>query len=174
MRPIRAVLLCATFSGSSLTHTHTHIPVERPFFRDYPGEPVPERKPIWKQETVSGIRWTVCKSAPRSRQITTPAPYHSFLQAGCPSCGPTNSVKAVPTNRNYKYTQRYHISSSTRQSAATKSRKHCEYRDFGRAAIFGQRIMHKISKVEPLSCRLSSPLMAAFNARAETEIMSIM
>ena len=117
MRPIRAVLLCATFSGSSLTHTHTHIPVERPFFRDYPGEPVPERKPIWKQETVSGIRWTVCKSAPRSRQITTPAPYHSFLQAGCPSCGPTNSVKAVPTNRNYKYTQRCHISSSTRQSA---------------------------------------------------------
>ena len=123
---------------------------------------------------MSGIRWTVCKSAPRSRQITTPAPHHSFLQAGCPSCGPTNSVKAVPTNRNYKYTQRYHISSSTRQSAATKSRNHCEYRDFGRAAIFDQRIMHKISKVEPLSWRLSSPLMAAFNARAETEIMSIM
>ena len=25
------------------THTHTHTPVQRPFFRDYPGEPVPER-----------------------------------------------------------------------------------------------------------------------------------
>jgi len=38
----------------------------------------------------------ICKSAPRSRQITTPAPhYSSFLQAGCPSCHPTNSVKAV-------------------------------------------------------------------------------
>jgi len=36
------------------------------------------------------------KSAPRSRQITTPAPSHSvFLQAGCPSCHPTNSVKAL-------------------------------------------------------------------------------
>ena len=58
-------------------------------------------KPMWillKQETVSGsgISWTICKSAPRSRQITTPAPHHSvFLQAGCPSCHPTNSVKAL-------------------------------------------------------------------------------
>jgi len=38
----------------------------------------------------------MCKSAPRSRQITTPAHHHSsFLQAGCPSCRPTNSVKAL-------------------------------------------------------------------------------
>ena len=30
------------------------------------------------------------------RQTTTPSPYHScFLQAGCPSCRPTNSVKAL-------------------------------------------------------------------------------
>ena len=44
----------------------------------------------------SGISWAVCKSAPRSRQITTPVPHHScFLQAGCPSCRPTNSVKAL-------------------------------------------------------------------------------
>ena len=26
-----------------LTHTHTHTPLQRPFVRDYPGEPVPER-----------------------------------------------------------------------------------------------------------------------------------
>ena len=44
----------------------------------------------------SGFSWAICKSAPRSRQITTPAPHHSvFLQAGCPSCRPTNSVKAL-------------------------------------------------------------------------------
>jgi len=30
------------------------------------------------------------------RQITTPAPHDSvFLQAGCPSCRPTNSIKAL-------------------------------------------------------------------------------
>jgi len=39
---------------------------------------------IWmllKQETVSGsgISWAICKSAPRSRQITTPAPHHSVF-----------------------------------------------------------------------------------------------
>jgi len=38
-------------------------------------------KPIWillKQETVSGsgISWAIFKTAPRSRQITTPAPHH--------------------------------------------------------------------------------------------------
>ena len=43
----------------------------------------------------SGISWAICKSAPCSRQTTTPAPHHSFLQAGCPSCRPTNSVKAL-------------------------------------------------------------------------------
>ena len=43
----------------------------------------------------SGISWVVCKSAPCSRQIPTPTPHHSFLQAGCPSCHPTNSVIAL-------------------------------------------------------------------------------
>jgi len=60
------------------THTHTHL--------------------LLKQETVSGsgISWAVCKSAPHSRQITMPALHHSvFLQTGCPSCHPTNSVKAL-------------------------------------------------------------------------------
>ena len=58
-------------------------------------------KPIWillKQETVSGsgIRWAICKSAPCSRQKTMPVPHHLvFLLAGCPSCHPTNSIKAL-------------------------------------------------------------------------------
>ena len=44
----------------------------------------------------SGISWATCKSAPRCRTITMPAPYYSsFLQAGCPSCRLTNSVKAL-------------------------------------------------------------------------------
>ena len=57
---------------------------------------------LLKQETVSGsgISWAICKSASRSRQITTPAPHHSvFLQAGCPSCRPTNSVKALKVEK---------------------------------------------------------------------------
>jgi len=44
-------------------------------------------KSIWislKQETVSGssISWAICKSAPRPRQITTPAPHHSVDTVG--------------------------------------------------------------------------------------------
>jgi len=51
----------------------------------------------------SGISWAICKSAPRSRQITMPVPHHSvFLQAGCPSCYPTNSVKALKAKTNIK------------------------------------------------------------------------
>ena len=55
-------------------------------------------KPIWilqKQETVSGsgISWAVCKSAPRSRQITMPAPHHSIFYRpdALPAAQPTAS-----------------------------------------------------------------------------------
>ena len=85
----------------------THTRLTAPF----PGLPrsagTRKVKPIWillKQETVcgSGISCAICKSAPRSRQITTPAPHHSvFLQAGCPSCRPTNSVKALKAQTSY-------------------------------------------------------------------------
>ena len=54
--------------------------------------------PIWifvKQETVSGsgIRWAVYKSAPRSRQITTPAPLYSvfYRPDALPAAQPTAS-----------------------------------------------------------------------------------
>ena len=55
-------------------------------------------KPIWtilKQETVSGrgISWAIWKSAPRSRQITTPAPHHSvfYRPDALPATQPTAS-----------------------------------------------------------------------------------
>ena len=53
---------------------------------------------LLKQEIVSGngICWAICMSAPHPIQTTTPTSHHSvFLQAGCPSCHPTNSVKAL-------------------------------------------------------------------------------
>jgi len=104
--------LSETAASRTHTHTHTHTHTRarartHPFNAICPGLPrlvgTRKVKPIWillKQQTVSGssISWAVCKFAPRSRQITTPAPRHSvFLQAGCPSCRPTNSVKALKT-----------------------------------------------------------------------------
>jgi len=34
---------CVASVNNRYTHTHTHTPVQRPFVRDYPGGPVPER-----------------------------------------------------------------------------------------------------------------------------------
>jgi len=81
------------------THTHTRLTALCPGLPGWAG--TRKVKITWillKQETVSGseICWAICKSAPCSRQITTPAPHRSvFLQAGCRSCRPTNSVKAL-------------------------------------------------------------------------------
>ena len=82
------------------THTHTHTRLTAPF----PGLPgwasTRKVKPIWillKQERVSGsgIRWDICKSAPRCRQIglTTPAPYRSvfYRPDALPATQPTAS-----------------------------------------------------------------------------------
>ena len=58
-------------------------------------------KPIWillKQETVSGsgINWAICKSAPRSRQITMPAPHHSVF---------TGRMPFLPPNQQHQNTE---------------------------------------------------------------------
>jgi len=85
--------------GSPGTHTNTRLTALCLGLPGWAG--TRKEKPVWillKQETVSGsgISWAICKSAPRSRQITTPAPPPlRFLQAGCPSCCPANSVKAL-------------------------------------------------------------------------------
>ena len=69
-------------------HTHTHIHTHTRLTALCPGLPrwasTRKVKPIWillKQETVSGsgISWAICKSAPRSWQITMPAPHHSVF-----------------------------------------------------------------------------------------------
>ena len=57
-------------------------------------------KPIWillKQETVSGsgISWAICKSAPCSRQITTPAPHHSVFTGRVPFLPPNQQRQST-------------------------------------------------------------------------------
>jgi len=75
------------------TTTTTTTTVLQPFFRDHPGEPVPEE-----------IFWTLwCKERQRHRSFSwaplhphcPPPPSPIFLHAGCPSCRPTNSVRAL-------------------------------------------------------------------------------
>ena len=57
-------------------------------------------KPIWillKQETVSGsgISWTICKSAPLSRQITSPVPHHSVFTGRMPFLPPNQQRQST-------------------------------------------------------------------------------
>ena len=81
-----------------ITHTHTHIRLTAlcPGLPGWAG--TRKVKPIWillKQEAVSGsgICWAICKSAPRSRQITMPAPHHSvfYRPDALPATQPTAS-----------------------------------------------------------------------------------
>jgi len=92
-----AVLADCWWQSWTQHHTHTHA-----FNGPFPGLPgwagTREVKPIWfllKQETVSGsgISRAICKSAPCSRQITTPAPHHSvfYRPDALPAAQPTAS-----------------------------------------------------------------------------------
>ena len=91
-----------TSNGSKTTNTvrQTYIHTYTRLTAVFPGLPgwasTRKVKPIWillKQETVSGsgISWAICKSAPRSGQITTPAPHHSVFYR------PDALVAAQPT-----------------------------------------------------------------------------
>ena len=85
------------------THARTHARMHarmHPFNGPFPGlsrwAGNRKVKPIWtflKQETVSGsgISWAICKCAPCSRQVTTPAPHHSVF------CRPDALPVAQPT-----------------------------------------------------------------------------
>jgi len=81
-------------------HQHHHTTtVLRPFFRDHPGEPVPEENfwTLWCKGRLTEadtliIRLGATPSGPTSAHLHHP---HIFLQARCPSCRPANSVKAL-------------------------------------------------------------------------------
>ena len=76
--------------------THTRLTALCPGLPGWSG--TRKAKPIWillKQETLSGngISWAICKSAPCSRQITTPAPHRSvfYRPDALPATQPTVS-----------------------------------------------------------------------------------
>jgi len=77
-------------------HHHNHLTA---LFRDHPGEPVPEenfwtswcRGRLTEADTLT-IRLGASPSGLTSAYLHHP-PY--FLQTGCPSCHPTNSIKAL-------------------------------------------------------------------------------
>ena len=102
-------------SASLLLSDPPHTPVYGPFSRTTRVSRYQKGKPIWillKQEIVigSGISWAICKSAPRSRQITTSALHHSvfYRPDALPAAQPTVST----------HVQEISIDSRRRRSAA--------------------------------------------------------
>jgi len=90
------VKIQACLDISAHTHTHTRLTDLCPRLPGRAG--TRQVKPIWillRQEKVSGsgIVWAVCKSAPRSRQTTMPAPHHSsfYRPDALPAAQPTAS-----------------------------------------------------------------------------------
>jgi len=82
MLTLRIILKSAWTCVDYNAHTHTRLMALCPGLPGWAGTRMV--KPIWillEQETVSGsgINWAICKSAPRFRQITTPAPQHSVF-----------------------------------------------------------------------------------------------
>ena len=106
-----------------LPHTHTHIRLTALC----PGLPrwASTRKvePLWillKQETVSGsgISWAICKSAPRSRQITMPAPHRSVFTGQMPFLPPSQQRQSTEGNI-------YHTESKIRNSKIREKKWIC-------------------------------------------------
>ena len=92
-----------SYNNWSHTHTHTRLMALFPGLPRWAG--TRKAKPIWillKQETVSGsgISWNICKSAPRPRQITMPAPHHSsFFTGRMPFLPPNQQRQSTEGNR---------------------------------------------------------------------------
>jgi len=76
------------------------ITVLRPSFRDHPGEPVPEENfwTLWCKGRLTEADTPTIRLGATSSGLTSAHlhhPPHIFLQAGCPSCHPTNSCQST-------------------------------------------------------------------------------
>ena len=80
------ILALSTTTTSTTKYYYIHLMA---VFQDNLGKPAREKQnhsgkanlDLLEQETVSGsgISWAICKSAPRPRQLTMPAPHHSVF-----------------------------------------------------------------------------------------------
>jgi len=96
---LRPVSVASHVQHVSDTRTHTYTTVLRSFFRDHPGEPVPEENfwTLWCKERLTEADTPTIRLGVTPSGLTSAYHHHPpyFLQAGCPSCHPTNSVNAL-------------------------------------------------------------------------------
>ena len=134
--------LFSTKSGSCQGNTNTHLFTHTRLTALCPGLPrwagTRKVKPIWillKQQTVSGseIRWAICKPAPCSRQITTPAQHRSvfYRPDALPATQPTASKhwRQTQTHHNIFHTHTLNgpFSGTTRVSQYQKGKANLDF-----------------------------------------------
>jgi len=73
--------------------------VLQPYFRDHPGEPVPEENfwTLWCKGRLTDADTSTIQLSATPSGLTSAHLHHPpiFVQAGYPSCRPTNSVKSL-------------------------------------------------------------------------------
>jgi len=91
---------------------HRTTTVLRPFFRDHPGQPVPEENfwTLWCKGRLTEADTTTIRLGATPSGLTSAHFHHPrfFLQARCPSCRPTNSVKALKATSAFGLARRYY------------------------------------------------------------------
>ena len=109
------------------------VPLSVTFSSDSPAHPglpgwagTRKVKPVWillKQETVSGsgISWAICKSAPRSRQVTTPASHRSVFTGRIPFLSPNQQRQSTNNDNNNNWPKRACADSETSASHLTSA-----------------------------------------------------
>jgi len=89
-------------------HTTT---VLRLFFRDHPGEPVPEENfwTLWCKGRLTEADTPTIRLGATPSGLNSAHLHHTpiFLQAGCPSCRATNSVKALNATSTFRLNRGY-------------------------------------------------------------------
>jgi len=91
--------------------------VLRPIFRDHPGEPVPEENfwTLWCNGRLTEADTLTILLGATPSGLTSANLHHPphFLQAGCTSCRPTNSIKALKATSAFRLGSRVLLNGDT-------------------------------------------------------------
>ena len=106
----QASLTVEVTAAAHHTTTTTTTTVLRPLFRDHPGEPVPEENfwTLWCKGRLTEADTLTIRLGATPCGLTSAYLHHPpyFLQARCPSCHPTNSVKALKATNAFGFRTR--------------------------------------------------------------------
>jgi len=96
-----------------LYHTPHHNRL-RPFIRDHQGEPVPDENfwTLWRKGRLTEADTLIIRPGATQSGLSSAHLHHPpiFLQAGCPFCSPTNSVKALKATSAFGLRRRHYSS----------------------------------------------------------------